>query len=96
MNARKNLTQFSIGIALMLPLLATALPAAHADGSKTQTECNKVFTEAQKLPEPTPKSIYDYGTRVVNQGEKCLQTAITPDPEPSSSPDPSDDSDGGE
>jgi hypothetical protein len=39
-------------------------------------ECNRVFEEARRLPAPSPRSIYNYGRRVVGQGSRCLESGF--------------------
>jgi hypothetical protein len=58
-------TMFTIGVA----------PTVRADEASQEDNkaCEKVFSEARKLPAPSPRSIYNYGSRVVNQGGECLK-----------------------
>lgn len=41
-----------------------------------QIECHRVFEEARRLPSPSPRSVYDYGSRVADQGGRCLRSGI--------------------
>lgn len=58
---------------LAAPALAQNEPQPLAEPS---VECRRVFEEARRLPAPNPASIHDYGRRVVDQGERCLQSGF--------------------
>ena len=38
--------------------------------------CGKVLEDAKQIPAPSPKAIYDYGKRNVDNIKKCLDCAI--------------------
>lgn len=50
--------------------------AAFADEPRSTwtPQCQKTFEEARNLPAPTPSSIYQYGSRVVEQGSCCVKS----------------------
>jgi hypothetical protein len=68
---KKLNTLFALSSLLVLGGAALANPPQK--GASAKEECNKVFTEARRLPAPTASSIRDYGNRVVEQGKKCLE-----------------------
>ena len=61
---------------IALLALCSAASADEPRTSDVQRECNKVFEEARNLPAPTPSSIYTYGSRVFEQGSRCLEAGI--------------------
>jgi hypothetical protein len=95
---RSLMTAAVASLSLIAAVCATATPSRAAGtgqplGSASQ-ECNQVFTDAKNLPEPNAKSIYNYGSTLVDQSGRCLQAAgneltgpSAPDPAPSDAPD---------
>jgi hypothetical protein len=75
-------TQISVlGISMLLIAGLSSGAAAQSSSSaadrpptyeQAKRSCDLVFKEAQRLPAPTPRSVYKYGSRVVNQGRECL------------------------
>ena len=61
-------------VVLAIPMISGA--AFAQSETRVERECNKVFEEARRLPAPSPRSIYNYGTRVVNQGGRCVGAGI--------------------
>jgi hypothetical protein len=94
----RSLVIAAAALAVVAAAGCAATPSRAADtgqpaGSASQ-ECNQVFTDAQNLPEPNAKSIYNYGSTLVDQSSRCLQAGANeltspsaPEPAPSDAPD---------
>jgi hypothetical protein len=73
---KKSLFSSMLAVAAGISMVAAPLVRADEDQAATEKACDKVFSDARKLPEPTAKSIYEYGKRNVNNIGECLKQGV--------------------